>query len=61
MTEVATRKPQIQIDCSPELRQRIRVVALTNGMTMRELMLKSVGEQYPELKKGVQDELTNQQ
>lgn len=43
-------RTQLQIDVSPELRQAIKVIAVQNGMSIRELVLTAVADKYPELK-----------
>lgn len=53
------KRTQIQIDCSPELRQQIRVLALQEGITLRAAVLKALAEKYPELKDAVKAELKN--
>ena len=51
------KRTQIQIDCSPELRQKIRVLALQEGVTLRSAVLLALAEKYPELKPDVKAEL----
>lgn len=43
-------RTQLQIDISPQLRQDIKVIAVQNGMSIRELVLTAVADKYPELK-----------
>ena len=56
MTKMAVRS-QIQIDCGPELRQKLRIIAMSNGMSLREFVLKTIAEKHPELKPDVTREL----
>lgn len=51
------KRTQIQIDCSPELRQKIRVLALQEGVTLRKAVLLALADKYPEIKQDVLDEL----
>lgn len=51
------KRTQIQIDCSPELRQKIRVLALQEGTTLRSAVLTALATKYPELKSEVEKEL----
>lgn len=51
------KRTQIQIDCSPELRQKIRVLALQEGVTLRKAVLLALAEKYPEIKADVLAEL----
>lgn len=43
-------RTQLQIDVSPQLRQEIKIIAVQNGMSIRELVLTAVADKYPELK-----------
>lgn len=51
------KRTQIQIDCSPELRQRIRVLALQEGITLRAAVLLALADKYPELKNDIKKEI----
>jgi hypothetical protein len=51
------KRTQIQIDCSPELRQKIRILALQDGKTLRSAVLIALEEKYPELKSVITKEL----
>lgn len=49
-TITSMTRTQIQIDVSKELRQQIKIVAISKGMTMREFILDCVEKQHPEIK-----------
>ena len=51
------KRTQIQVDCTPELRQKIRVLALQDGITLRSAVLLALAEKYPQIKLDVQAEL----
>ena len=54
------KRTQIQIDCSPDLRQKIRVLALQEGITLRTAVLKALADRYPSIKLDVTAELKRQ-
>lgn len=51
------KRTQIQIDCSPELRQKIRILALQQNVTLRGAVLLALADKYPEIKADVLAEL----
>lgn len=51
-------KPRLSIECSNETVQKLKIIALTKGYaSLREFVLKTMAEKYPELKESVDAEL----
>ena len=59
MNKMAVR-PTIQIDCGPELRNKLKVLALQNNVSLRVFILNLIAEKYPEVAGDVKDELARQ-
>ena len=51
------QRPKIAVDVSPELRQQMKVIAVSSGISLREFILNCIAEQHPELKTAVAAEL----
>lgn len=59
MTKMAV-KPRLTLECSSETVNKMKIVALSNGYSsLREFVLKTLADKYPELKPDVEKELTN--
>lgn len=48
MQTVIEERAVLRLDASPELRQRVKVVAAQRGVTMREYMIAAVREKLEE-------------
>lgn len=43
------KRPQIQVDATPEYKQKLKVIAATEGKSLRQLVLDTLREKYPNL------------
>lgn len=50
-------REQLQIDASKKAKNQIKSVAYREGLSMRELVLRSIAKTWPELKDVIEDEL----
>lgn len=53
-------RTQLQIDITPRLRNKLKVLAYTNEMTLRELVFRSLARVYPHLAQELEEELSRQ-
>jgi hypothetical protein len=52
------KREYLQFDAGRAVRDRLKVVAYSNGMTMREFVLKTLAKEDPELKALIEKELS---
>lgn len=57
MTQMTAKRPKIQIDASADLANAIKSLAYAKGLTMRQFVMFSLAEKYPELKDLVRAEI----